>query len=112
MRALGDLGYAVVGLDTDPQEVMKAQCGLLRRIQGKLYRLGWECNSPGNDLAGINIKILGNFRNSTCDILWIDKGLTILREILQSAKSFSQNAPSLVIPRTTWQCDTTSPPNF
>ena len=86
MRALGDLGYAVVGLDTDPPEVMKAQRGLFRRIKGKLYRLGWECNSPGDDLAGVNVNILDHFRESTWGILWIDKGLTILRETLRVAK--------------------------
>ena len=69
MRALGDLGYAVVGLDTDPPEVMKAQRGLLRRIQGKLYRLGWECNSPGDDMAGVNVNILDHFSKSTWGIL-------------------------------------------
>jgi hypothetical protein len=86
MRALEDLGHIVVGLDTDPPEVRKAQRGLFRRIQGKLYRLGWECDSPGKDLAGINVYILDHFRKSTWDILWIEKGLTILRETLRAVK--------------------------
>ena len=88
MSALEDLGHIVIGLNTEPPEVRKAQRRLLRRIQRKLYRLGWECNSPGDDLAGINVKILDHFRKSTWDILWIDKGLTILRDTLRAVKDF------------------------
>lgn len=86
MMALQALGHIVVGLNTEPPEVRKAQRRMLRRIQGKLYRLGWECNSPGDDLAGINVKILDHFRKSTWDILWVDKGLTIRRETLRGVR--------------------------
>lgn len=88
MRALEDLGHIVVGLNVEPPEVQKAQRRLLRRIKGKLYRLGWDCNSPGDDLAGINLKIRDHFKKSTWDILWIEKGLTILRKTLQAVREF------------------------
>jgi len=90
MKALGDLGHIVIGLNTEPQEVRKIQRRLLSRIQGKLYRLGWECDSHGKDLAGINVRILDHFRKSTWDILWIEKGLTILRETLHAVRELQK----------------------
>jgi hypothetical protein len=91
MRALEDLGHIVVGLDTDPPDVRKTQFGLLRRIQGKLYRLGWECDAPGKDLAGVNVKILDHFQGNGWDILWIEKGLTILRETLRAVRELQKD---------------------
>ena len=65
MRVPEDLGHVVVGLDTGSLEIRNIQRGLFRRIQGKHYRLGLECEFRDKDLAGINIYIIDRFRNST-----------------------------------------------
>ena len=77
MKALQDLGYNVVPIDTGPDHVRFKERKLRYRISGKLFRLGWD-KFGHKDLAGTNQSILNYVKSSIgLDILWIDKGLTI-----------------------------------
>jgi len=86
MQALVDLGNIVEGIDTEPPRVREANRKLFRRIVGKLYRLGSDTQIAGEDLSGVNFGVIDSFRKNQWDILWIDKGLTILRETLRAVR--------------------------
>lgn len=76
MEALQGLGHQVVGIDTDPPEVLRRSRSLLGRIRRKV-------KGP-EDLAGVNRTILEKARQGNWDILWIDKGLEIDRSAIQA----------------------------
>ena len=83
---MADLGHVLEGIDTEPPHVQEAKRNLFRRIVGRLYRLGWDTDSAGEDLAGINIGIIDRIRKSRWDILWLDKGLVVAPETLKTVK--------------------------
>ncbi|MGA9754313.1 MAG: glycosyltransferase [Desulfobaccales bacterium] len=77
MTALQEMGYTVVAVDTTPPEPRQ-----VRRLFSRIIRrLGY---SP--DLAGVNRQIIDLISRSSFDILWIDKGLTILPLTLTAVK--------------------------
>lgn len=86
MNTLKDLGYHVMGVDTEPSHVRKAQKGFMYRVSGKLFRMGWDVFGP-KDLANANRLISRHFEREVWDILWIDKGLTIEAETLREIKA-------------------------
>jgi len=94
MLALQDLGYVVNGINTEPDEVRKKRRNFLHRCGGKLYRMGWDNDLAGCDTAGANAAILENVNRGDSDILWIDKGLTITPETLQTVRKIQ---PSMKI---------------
>jgi spore maturation protein CgeB len=92
MRALLDLGYRVVPIDTEPDHVRFEGRKLPNRISNKLFRVGW--NRFGHkDLAGANQSIINYVKSARdLDILWIDKGLTIEAETIYAVKVLCPHA--------------------
>jgi len=78
MMAMQDLSYAVTSLDTEPPNVKKKQSQLFYRARRKFF-------GP-SDLAHINEKILKLLKEDNYHLLWIDKGLTLTPETLQTVK--------------------------
>ena len=81
MQAMKDLGCTVTPVDTEPADVKKKQRQLLFRLKRKIL-------GP-SDLAGVNERILQLLKDNTCQILWIDKGLTIKAETLKDVRQIS-----------------------
>jgi len=78
-QAMKDLGYEVVPVNTEPEEIRRLQKRLFYRIKRKL--LGPQ------DLAGVNQKIIKIVEESHFDVVWVDKGIMIKPETLLKIKS-------------------------
>ena len=86
MKALQYLGHEVVGINTRPQEARKKESSPLYRLFMKMHRLGIYSFRP-KDFAGANNLIIENMRSrGDWDILWLDKGLTIEKKVLEYVK--------------------------
>jgi hypothetical protein len=87
MTALQDLGHQVTGINTMPDDARRKQRNFFYRVKGKLFRMGFDGVWRPKDFGGANAKILDFFREQRpCDVLWIDKGLTIEPETLEEVK--------------------------
>ncbi len=79
LQALRELGHQVVSLDVRPPAVVRRERRLAYRVARKLFgRL---------DLAGANAAIMSHMRREHCDVLWLDKALTIAPQTLRMVKS-------------------------
>jgi len=74
MVALSDLGHTVVPLDTTPPWVTR---GLWPYLAAAGRRVGRDF-----DLARVNSRLRAYACHMPCDVLWIDKGLSVTRRTL------------------------------
>lgn len=81
MMALKDLGHAVTAIDVSPEWAQVKQRKLVNRFWRRLL-------GPG-DLAKANDSIVRHVQREQCDILWLDKALTICPETLWAIKQSS-----------------------
>ena len=78
LRVLRELGHEVKAFDVHPPEVARREDRFAYRVARKL--LGRM------DLAGVNGGIIAHLRNYHCDILWLDKAMTIALHTLEQVK--------------------------
>lgn len=77
LTALRDLGHEVHEVDTWSSAQDLNWVAFFDRVVNKTYRWGSPIGPYCRDLAHANQSILNVLRQSSWDILWIDKGLTI-----------------------------------
>lgn len=82
MKAMQDLGYEVLPVDTAQLQVLNKQKQLFYRVRQKL--LGHP------DLANANHSIAHLIKGHKVDVLWLDKALTITRDTLKTVRELSK----------------------
>ncbi len=81
LKAMQDVGHAVVSVDTAPEDVRKLQKCFFYRVKRKLF--------GHSDLAHANPKIISLINKNDFDVLWLDNAQTISPETLGIVRQVS-----------------------
>lgn len=86
MTAMSDLGHLIKSINTHTPPKVIDFASLADRALAKAYRIGSPLRPTYRDRAGANAAILTTLKHGSCDVLWIEKGLTIDASTLIDAK--------------------------
>lgn len=79
LQVLRELGHQVVAIDVLPPAVARREKTSIYRVARKVF--------GRMDLAGANAAIVKHLRSVDCDVLWLDKALTIWPQTLRVVKT-------------------------